>query len=335
MIKSIIFQLLLIVVPLSIQAQPADRNKVKEYYKLKNEAELKIIDSCYREALGLYQQAFGNKFPNPRDLYNAFILAYQLKDTAACKTYYNTLIELGTDKEKLEEMYFIDSIKDDMFYIKDIAWDQEYYYWKYMLSTRPSVARMLDSLYAVDQFYRKYYSREVFFQYDLKNINYLCNYAQQNGFPGFEQAGIKQGQLSTPYNCGAIQLIHWHTRGSDPTASSWAKSFDSVLYEAVLDGRYEPADYALTIDQREQYYYEQLQPIEQMLSEEGLNMNQLPIAAINRRRAQIYLEPLEDYIRKWKFVLTDDNFFFFGPYVSVNNRKTISKMLRHAADNNE
>ena len=72
-----------------------------------------------------------------------------------------------------------------------------------------------------------------------------------------------------------------------------------------------------------------------MLSEDSLNLKQLPMVAIDRRRAQIYLEPLEDYIRKWKFSLTDDKFFFFGPYVSVNNRKTISKMLRHAANQNE
>lgn len=322
-------------VTMKMQAQTIERNKVKAYYTFKNLAELKIVDSAYNEALGLYKQAFRNKFPNPHDLYNAFVLSYLLKDTATCKNYYNTLIELGTDKTKLEELSFVAGIKDDMFYIKDIAWDEEYYYWKYQLSTRPSVARMLDSLYAVDQFYRKYYSREVFFPYDIKNISHLCNYIQQNGFPGFEQAGIKQGKLSVPYNCGAIQLIHWHTRGTDTAVYAWAKSFDSVLHEAVLDGRYEPADYALTIDQRQQYYYEQLQPIEQMLSEEGLNINQLPIAAINRRRAQIYLEPLEEYIRKWKFSLTDDKFFFFSPYVSVNNKKTITKMMRYAVNQNQ
>jgi len=312
-------------------ARAIDRIKVKEYYLLKNKAELAITDSAYATALALYKQAFACKFPNPCDIYNAFVVAYLLKDTAAGKSYYNTLAELGINKKKFEELPFVTSIKDDMFYIRDIAWNEEYYQLKYMMSARPAVARMLDSLYAADQFYRKYYSRDTFFYHDKQIINYLCDYVKRNGFPGFEQAGICQREESAPYNDGTIQLIHWHTRGSDPNLSPWAKSLDSVLYNAVLDGNYDPANYALSVDQRDSNYYEQLQPVEEMLSEDGLELAKLDIPAINRKRAGIYLEPLEDYIRKWKFSLNDDRFYLFGPFVVINNRKTIKKMLRDTA----
>ncbi len=58
-----------------------DRGKVKAYYQWVNKAELALIRHDFKAASGSYRTAFKLKYPNGKDLYNAFQAAFYEEDS--------------------------------------------------------------------------------------------------------------------------------------------------------------------------------------------------------------------------------------------------------------
>ncbi|NVN95013.1 MAG: hypothetical protein HXX18_06990 [Bacteroidetes bacterium] len=87
-----------------------------EYYKLTNQAELKIVDSSFADALMIYQSAF-NKFKNNfgQDIYNACLCAILSKQNEVAEVFLEKMVFKG---------YTIDQFKSNTYenFKKSKAW---------------------------------------------------------------------------------------------------------------------------------------------------------------------------------------------------------------------
>lgn len=284
-----------------------DRDSVKRYYHLVNNAELALIDSSYHKANSSYKQAFSLRFPSAKDAYNSFRTAFLVRDTMQAKFCFGYMISHGLLRENLEKMPFMEEVTSDMFYLKYIAWDDEYYFWQHAISTQKSKACFLDSLYAVDQYYRKYPMEEkkIDFNYDRTNIEALVNKVKEwKSFPSSDKVGICYLDNQSISNQGAIFLLHWHTRFQELSNDTTVIKLDSLLKEAVLDGEYDPLLYAITIDQRDNKYGT-------VMTQDMLNGGQ---DNINEKRNNIYLESIEDTYSKVRYSMCNQS----NPFIFVS-----------------
>ncbi|MBK7093788.1 MAG: hypothetical protein IPH57_01485 [Saprospiraceae bacterium] len=77
---------------------------IKKYYNYINNAELKIIKEELEQALILYKKAFkANKFPFPKDVYNALIVCINIGNIETAFEYSKLLIKYGIDISFFEQ----------------------------------------------------------------------------------------------------------------------------------------------------------------------------------------------------------------------------------------
>lgn len=295
-----------------------DLTNVRRYYDNVHKAELAIVDSQLDRALLSYQAAFSEMYPQPRDVYNAFVVAYILKDSIKAKDCFNTLIEMGVRKEKLEILPFFEKAKDDYLYLSFVSKWHEYFEMKYYMSSRPHTAHILDSVMTVDQFYRIYKSDAASISKDKRNIEFLILFSKEHGFPGFTQSGTRLLNMELPIYEGNLSLIFWHSRGN-------ISPLDSIMTKAVIKGEYDPINYAMTMDTKGAGYYQLLiepnNPLKKNDQLDNILKSREKLEALNKKRAEIYLDPLQDYLRKMNFFYTHENYFFFtDAFVESVNR---------------
>lgn len=271
--------------------EPYSRKAVKQYYEYINKAEMAIVYNRLDSANIYYNKAFDFKYPNGKDLYNAFLAAFYIADYRIARKYANELAYKGMAKS----------------YIKDSLLNPELYH--YVLSQYDSfqnigrhskmydLAQKLRTIFNEDQAARKdideskkaEVQREVFQQVakaDSINIERLKRYIDTFGFPSFEQKGF--WLTSAPNSPGVLWLVLWHFRPNPTT-------LDSLVHNAVLEGRFPPVDWATIISCRKNardYGYNMDIWRKNSYSVDELNR-------INKSRAAIYLDPIEDYKMKW------------------------------------
>lgn len=280
------------------------RDSVKNYYQFKNKAEMAIVAGNYKEAASLYSTAFSYKKSNPRDAYNAFVVYFITGDSIDCKNCFDNLLQLGFPKAKLEWMPFIDSIKNQRVYRRFIAADSQKYYNRYLQSGKPHYSQVLDSLYTADQAYRERKGSD-HIDYDSLNAAYIISLSRQTLIPSIINVGFDKHFGMRPDREGTLFLLYWHWRGEK-------SPLDSLMKNAVLDGSFDPADYAFQRDysQKTMSYY-------QVLKGKLPDLDKNTINAINRKRAEIYLVPLEEYSQKMKFSIQNKTFAFFNQMLQV------------------
>lgn len=301
---------------LSINTNAQQYNKkVALYYQYKHKAENAIMDSNYLQANHFYQQAFVQKSPFPIDLNNALIVSYMTQDTALSQEYYNMFVLHGWKKEHMEgDNQFFGKIVNQPFYIYlsrnyDSLWNIAIH------SEMPIRAKELDSIAAIDKAARSngenMNDKEYFEQIlkgDTKAIALFLQHIQKYGFPNFNQVGLFDGLGMHPFAPGTPFIIFWHQRGQNNILNSFFKS-------ATMNGDFIADQYAITADQAKEKYYMVLPKFKDLDSTQ-IKSN---LAEINKERAKIYLESIEDYSRKLKFQQKHPQFYFVNFFTYAFN----------------
>jgi hypothetical protein len=282
------YTLLFLLLPLRSQAK-TDRIKVKEYYKYINCAELAIIDSNYEAAGNYYHTAFTFKYPNGKDLYNAFLIAYYRTDSLSAKKYFNELAYKGMSKST-----FLDTLANYPFY-HFISAQYDSCYYAGSKSKMALLGAILIDIFKSDQLVRQksLENPEGLDEDDIRkmeitdslNVARLKKYILTYGFPSFEQKGFWDG--SSVGMEGPLWYVLWHNR-------PYATTIDSLAKEAVLDGSFRPDDWGSIIMARldadsYNYHMKLWKPLP----------SEKEVSAINKSRSTIYLEALEDYHKKF------------------------------------
>lgn len=305
--------------------------KVALYYQYKNKAELAIIDSNYLQANQFYQQAFALKFPFPTDLNNAFIVSYMTQDSVLAQKYYNNLVLHGWKKEHMEKSkYFFDQIIKQPFYLYlsrnyDSLWDLAIH------SEMPIRAKEMDSIHAIDQAARsngENMTDKAYFEQikkgDQKAIVLFLQHIQKHGFPNFNQIGFYDGIGMHPFAPGTPFIMYWHQRGP-------SNFLESLFYNAVMNGDLIADQYAITADKAKERYYMVLPKFEHLDSAQIKSK----LAVINKERAKIYLESIEDYSRKLVFQAKNKQFYFVNFFTFAFNAPSTPVSAERSAELNK
>lgn len=298
---------------LSSFAQNSKQSNPAKYYAFKNKAELQIIDSFYQEALKNYKLAFENKYPNVRDLYNAFIVAYLVKDSISAKSYMDTMVIQGQLKDKFEKGRFGEIIKEEPLY----NWLMQDYVAMHELSTkRPQkvLAEAYNKILEKDQQMRIGMTAPTQAQIkqliamDSNNVREALVLINSYGFPSYQKVGlhenVTEGYAGSP---NTMWLLMWHTRGANHTLNEPVK-------KAVLEGTFPPDDYAIIIDmQNKTSHYFEVLPRKKDSEGRFIFEELLDESQINERRATIFLEPISEFKRKMEYVQNVDKRFYLIP----------------------
>jgi hypothetical protein len=280
------------------------QDSVKDYYLIKNDAELKLIDSNYSAALKLYQKAFLYKKPNGRDLYNAFVTAYLLSDTFSAHDFYNQLILKGLERKRFEMSRWGQAISSDRFYAY-LSKQYDSLYNVSLKSTMSAWGNILDSIYKVDQKVRSSDSRKILLV-DSNNRAFLSNYIAVHGFPGFSQVGFYDkmlgGQANSPTT---FWFIMWHARYQ-------YVPLDGVSFQALMSGDLPPEDYALLMDTKDEPVYYSILPKEVVDGKIKL-LSPPNEKEVNEKRAALYLDNIADFKKKCDFMQNGGSRFQFLP----------------------
>lgn len=293
--------------------QTVKRNDVQRYAMFKNKAELCIVDSNYTAALRYYKAAFHFKTPDPRDLYNAFIVAYLETDSAAIRSFYSQMILHGQPGNKLAILKFGKMHKDLPLYqwatkdydsLRAIA----------LLGTMPQYALLMDSVFKADQDAREVYRNldkeqlRIMAGKDSANLAFLKQLIIEKGFPGYQQTGMfEKAQEGWIHSNSTMFFVLWHTR-------DLSTILDAIALKAVLSGDFPPEDYAIIMDSRtaNNKYFSRPPKNE---AEDGPGFAAMPEEqekAINKKRAVIQLCCLKDYKRKLEYQNSTNLFYFYS-----------------------
>lgn len=285
---------------------PQNKSAIRAYYEVINNAELSIIDSNYRDASELYTKAFVLKYPNGKDLYNAFMVSYLLQDTSQARKYLIQLAQKGLKKQFI--LHNGSALETSFFNYLSKDYDSIYNNFQTIKTSRKIVA--LDSLGFIDQIILKpdtNLSAAEIKQLQFQNLDRLRKWIVMNGFPSFTNTGFYENFNSSPRTLPTDWFLLWHVR---PLTTS----LDSIYINAVLDGNLRPDLYALIIDQRGEHYWSLL-PKD---FKESINRYK-----INEARKQIYLESIDDYIKKIKFSFHNKDFVFLNIFSILLNKNTL------------
>lgn len=314
-IKVIAVLLLMLTGSTIARAQPNE--KIRLYYELKNKAELYVVDADYVQALAAYKKAFALKKPNPIDIYNAFILACMLKDSAAAKTFFTDIILHGQTRQKLEQIIFFDNFKADPFY-SYVVYGYDSIASAAQNGIMPKYAKVLDSIYTADQAVRvgnpSQAQLRAMMHRDSVNIDFIKEFVAQNGFPDYDMVGVfERAKTGVVYGDGTIWMLLWHTRHI-------SKELNNILLQAVYEGHFSPDEYALIIDaQEDQSIYYNI-----LLRDADLSkVDFLPTpdeTEVNKKRAAIMLDTVENFKRKLLYQnQKGHDFYLVLPWAMIAN----------------
>lgn len=280
---------------------------------LKNEAERCIVDSNYAGALANYKQAFQNKIPNQRDLYNAFVLAYLMVDSTALKSFYKLMVLQGQTNQRLSILRFGKTYKETALY-QWVTKDYDSLRAIALQGPVPRYARVMDSIFDADQAVRTNYIKmsqddiKLMVARDSANLDFLNSWIRREGFPGYQRVGLfDKAPEGWVHSNSAIFFVLWHTRNLSTV-------LDALMLQAVQTGEFPPEDYAVIMDGRtgNNKYYSR--PPKTVVAGEVV-FDHIPEAQereIDIERANIFLCSLKDYKRELEFQNKNKLFYFFS-----------------------
>ena len=265
--------------------------EVRAYYSSICEAETAVLDSNFQKASLLYDLAFRNKFPNDKDLYNAFVVSYFTADTLRAKNYIEKLAYLGVTREQLPDT----NSRTDFYRFIASGFDSCYNAGR--KSETCKRGEMLKAIFKRDKIVRHEliqapalaksadYQMQVR-ESDAITFSALAYYIRTYGFPSFENKGFWDG--SSPNNPSVLFWILYHQRPEETV-------LDSLVYKAVLRGDFRPDEWATvvayrTTEKKYNYCMRFWQPLSRVVSD---------LQAVEASRKTIFLDPLEVYKRKW------------------------------------
>jgi hypothetical protein len=214
---------------LSIFASNHLPDSIKRYYYFVNLAEISLIDSLYDQATLYYDSAFSQKnYPFAADKYNAAVCHVYLRQYEQSFPLFKEIIQKGYGISALMGK----NVFEDFFSsqwglaLKDYSENIE-------LTFNRDLRRTIDSLFYMDQFFRK--NREFGNPYDFfedtinriddSNRNVLEAIIERYGFPGEEIIGLSDSSLTLqPYYTMLLhfqQISTGRRRGEVQNVSPW------------------------------------------------------------------------------------------------------------------
>lgn len=281
-----------------------DNAKLRSYYSTINQAELAIVDSDLAEAKKQYEAAFATGYSFPIDTYNALRVSYNLKDTLSSISYFNDLARLGQEKEKFLK-YFLHTDAPNDPYLDYVTKDYDTLYAEVSNGNMHALAKRVDMILAMDQHCRKQEMSDAEFAACNDNVReFLYQYIDTYGFPGHRQTGLFEKMVGQGPNPSSFDLIFWHMRGM-----TGERIYDIAL-DNVHKGLYDARKYARGLCY-ESSGCEVSTPFEPVTKKQ--------LETINAKRAEIYLEPLEDHSRKIElmrqYTMTTMDYWFMDPFL--------------------
>jgi len=277
-------------------------DSIANYYTLRNNAERKILSRDFRSAVEMYTSALEYKYPNERDVYNAFRAALLTNDSVLGRKFFNIITANGQTREKLENTPFVKSIKNTTFY-QYISMDYDSIYPKKLSVQKTIMISLLDSIYRIDQDGRTKNPvvgderKKSIRNADSIAVALMINLIKEYGFPSYQRVGIFE---NIKYGFGAgestLDLIFWHMWRSGKSSSELSE----LAYNALIDGDLPPEDYAFYIDgqRKEKIYYAMLSRTDaDDYTLEGI----FDIAEIDKRREGIGLYSLSEFRNRLTF----------------------------------
>lgn len=261
-------------------------NNVRSYYYNRNMAELAIVDINYNEANGYYKKAFESLSPHLRDVENAFTSAYYSNDSVLAKYYADMLayrlypvntIWAAVDSTKSFNHFVIMDV-DSIIGSRRYQFPENSY-------------QFIDSLFKIDQKIRSVDTSKSYMQYvDANNLNAVLKFIIVNGYPNSDPDSKSFAVQPTLYS---LFVLLWHHR-SDTNSTQ----LDDLLQRELIGGNILCDDWATLMMYREGFQEKYLIKL-WLVNIDTLTEEE--IVQINDSRAEVFLEPLEDYKRKYDY----------------------------------
>lgn len=328
------------IVSLSLLLLKVSAQDLKGYYRNVHKAELCIVDLNYAKAKLYYDSAFACKSePFAQDLFNAALTCIYTKHYPESLRHIGTLVKLGgkpyiTLSKVKNCKDFINSEYGDS--AKQIEKKRRFIYDTFYRAA-------IENLYAYDQEFRikkggstKYY--DTIKQIDKIIVDSLLRLIKKNGFPSEYKVGIYPTNFSSPIY--TILLMHQQTGAT-------FRSFDysPLLKEAILKGEIRNVigahfvDAAMGVQKYETFglvmvqfdtttlqYNKKNQPSQKDTTYSTnwgyFKLGDSDIAKYNEARSELLLAPMEDELKKLKFVLNNSEFL-----LGNGAKKTIFKVI--------
>ncbi|MFP3596369.1 hypothetical protein [Chryseobacterium sp. SIMBA_029] len=306
-----------------------DKSLIK-YYELTNEAEKKIINNNLTEANALYKEAFNEfKHPHAKDLHNSMKVALKTNDLETAYIYYQSLKCLG---KNFSDEFLAENFKNPEQYKKQLC--QNTIDLKYKKS--------LDSLFKVDQFYRKVsggdyvkYKKEITKSDSIASLG-LLKLIQKKGFPNEYNIGLEMNSWVYFHD---FYLIIWHQLANN-SISNQKVNFSKEIEKALNQGKIRPDIAGFLFDLNNGTYDYSYFKIYQFITNDGkidccyVNNTFLPdnrtdkvkslIDNVNNKRKLIGLSSTEDEIKKNIFLLNNKDYVFLSHTIEGFNFKNDS-----------
>lgn len=293
--------------------QPPDYIAV--YHPVINQAELRIVDGRYDEALAAYKQAFAS-VPSAfaRDYYNAAVTALLLQDRKETFNYLEKLVAKGVSLNYLERQPVFDSLQSTRHWRK-FARKYTKRRRKYDEGFNQELRANLDELYARDQYFRQAKGGwrvhgDTIKKIEVANTAKLLGWIDAYGYPGEDQIGVADTLEQLPRFSIVIERQTQARKGHD---------FTEVLTQAVRQGRIAPQPVAYLLDQqagRSKYGSRAFIKIDCDKCAESDKVGQYLTGKtdeetrqrINMKRLELGMEPLDEYRLKILHGTTDKRF---------------------------
>ena len=141
----------------------------------------------------------------------------------------------------------------------------------------------------VDKMAKEEYNKQLT-EGNKKAIALFKQYIHKYSFQNFDQVSFFERRGMHPFSATKPSFLFWHRRGS-------INILDTLFHKEVMNGNFIADQYASTADQNKERYY-MILPKSKYLDSMEIKTK---LAEINKERATIYLESIENYSKKLAF----------------------------------
>lgn len=275
----------------------------RKYQSGINKAELNIVRNNREEALNIYYKVLSESDGNfSKDIYNALILSKELNRPDTFFVF-------------LDLLKFKNYSNDYLNSLKEFEQFHKYPEWKSFLKTNnqkvyidTALRSQLNDLHDKDQFFRVKEGsytlyKDTISKIDSLNIHALLNIINRRGLPGEKEAGARNFNGDQGYDI----VLHHYTQGRSLDKNRI--SLTPVLILQAQEGRIEPNKCAHYLEMQNGEFKAGILDVLSLKFGTKQSRYIVPRYTANQRadiencRKLLFLEPLDDYYEKVKFVI--------------------------------
>lgn len=280
--------LLGITLSMNLHGQIMNSN-LKEYYQFTNKAELAIIDSNYTHAMHYYKQAFKTGYQFPVDLFHMMNVSCEIKDYDNAKWSINKLATFNPNKDWIVAHLIRNKLCDSI-EIKVLFGDYDNYVSSLDTAMQNDNRAIWDLMYVIDQGCRKTDTTYID-RCDRWIDKELIDFINKKGFPTYEKIGLKLYFVNIGYRDTEIDMLLTHRR------SMKDNELMKLAYKATMIGDYDIRAFITSWDFGSNDYW--------IVIPENYSAKELE--EVNKKRAEIGLCDIEDYLKKIEYSQRKEN----------------------------